>query len=234
MCFTAERDVLVVGDLSLDAPPLWSEPLRRPDAAPPPGQVIPLDFVLVLHLQPRDPETREGCFFSGLGSGLWLFRTQMGRTCAGGSGRPPSSTRLPRCVSSSGSSAILSDTVSLSACGLARRLWPRKPLPWPPTPATRPPSRTRPPRGVSPPPRSICLSSKREFEETLKERVGELALAPPTCVTRVLHQPTAIFDRRGAATESRSDRRPVVPVFLPQPETQKTCSNQLKQAENWD
>ena len=55
--FTYEGDVLVIGHLSLDAPPLGSQPLRRPHAAPPPGQVLPLDLVLVLHLQLRYPAT---------------------------------------------------------------------------------------------------------------------------------------------------------------------------------
>lgn len=63
MC-TAERDLLVIGHLSLDAPPLGSQPLRRADAAPPAGELLPLDLVLVLHLQLRYPVTQRqqsGC-----------------------------------------------------------------------------------------------------------------------------------------------------------------------------
>ncbi len=54
---TAEGDLLVIGYLSLDAPPLGSQPLRRSDAAPPAGKVLPLDFILILHFQLRYPET---------------------------------------------------------------------------------------------------------------------------------------------------------------------------------
>lgn len=45
-----------------------------------------------------------------------------------------------------------------------------------------------------------------------------------TCVAGVLHQPAAIFDGGGAAAQSRSDGRPVVPVFLLQPEQTKPLS----------
>ena len=55
--FTTEGDVLVIGYLSLDAPPLGSQPLRRPDAAPPSCQILPPDLILVLHLQLGYPET---------------------------------------------------------------------------------------------------------------------------------------------------------------------------------
>lgn len=62
--FTTEGDVLVIGYLSLDAPPLRSQPLRRPDAAPPSCQILPPDLILVLHLQLRYPETHRHRFTS--------------------------------------------------------------------------------------------------------------------------------------------------------------------------
>lgn len=49
-----------------------------------------------------------------------------------------------------------------------------------------------------------------------------------TCVARVLHQAAAVFDGRGAAAERRPDGRPVVAVFLPQPEHKRHVYFKIK------
>lgn len=49
-----------------------------------------------------------------------------------------------------------------------------------------------------------------------------------TCVACVLHQAAAVFDGRCAAAERRPDGRPVVAVFLPQPEHKRRIYFKIK------
>ncbi len=51
MCLTRKGKFLVIGHLSFDGPPFAAEPLRRANAAPPTGQNVPINVVLILHIQ---------------------------------------------------------------------------------------------------------------------------------------------------------------------------------------